>query len=134
MNRITETTARLERNFSPDLVNPVNLVYFFSNRQQQITAELLSLIQPGARARESSFSSQLRNVRQIILVRVLSMNLFTLTELNFHLKLAYRDGLLARAFNVDLNAAHCFVIEGAVLESPQIEVAAQFAIDARQHV
>ena len=53
---------RDQREFSPILVNPVNRVYFFLNCQQQITAELLLLIQPGARRGKPCFGSQPRYV------------------------------------------------------------------------
>src|SRR6266498_4995341 len=87
-----------------------------SNRQQQITAELLLSIQPGPRPRKSSFTRQLRNVRQIVLVRVLGMDLLTLCKFHYHLKLANRDSLRARTLNVDLDPAQLFVIVGVMLE------------------
>ncbi len=55
---VEETWSEVPELFSP-VVNPV---LFLSNRQQEITAELLLLIQPGTRAGKSGFRGQFPNV------------------------------------------------------------------------
>ena len=60
----------------------------------------------------------------------LTVILSFLAKLNFHLKLVNRDRLLAHTLNVDLYTACLFVIERAVLKSPEIEIAAKFAVNA----
>src|SRR4029434_6370645 len=79
--------------------------------QQKIAAKALLAVEPGAVVNESGLSSQPRDVVGIILVRVLGMDLFTLTELHFHFEFFNRNRLLAHALDVNFNSANCFVIE-----------------------
>lgn len=79
-------TEQSPERFLLDLVNPVNPVLVFSNRQEKIAAKPLLAVKPGAIVDESRFNCQPRDVVAIILVRVLGMNLFALSKLDFHLQ------------------------------------------------
>ena len=59
---------------------------FTSNCQQQIAAELLRLILPGVGASETRLRSQFADIHQVVLIRIFSVNLFTLSELHLHVK------------------------------------------------
>src|SRR6266851_1881798 len=110
------------------------LLSFSSNRKQQIAAELLRAILPGLCASETRRLSQLVDINQIILIRILSMNLFTLSELHLHVELPDSHSLFACAPDINFYAPCRFIVERAMRKGAQVKLATKLPIDARQHI
>ena len=62
------------------------------------------------------------------------MNTFAGFEMDLEIELTDRDSLRTNAFDVDLDPADLVVVERMMSESPQIEIAAEFAVYACEQV
>src|SRR5437867_4698566 len=101
---------------------------------KKTAAETLLCVQPHSAQRKSAFVCQRRQILTTVFVSILHVDSFAFFEGHQRMEIAHRYGLIAFAFEVNIHASRCIVIDRFQIEAPQIELAPKLAIYASQLV